>query len=224
MKTVQEWLFERDEDALIGCYFAKYPINFYMLENKDVTVSEVLAVLEETLRDFIHRLKGVNAHKSEQGIFYAVKILSDGYEEVTVELSYLKDILENGLPEHYGWMLTDHDEVMGYLIADTSLTQANIDSVLAEILYEMSFFGYTQEQLEEERKKLDESLIETQESRTYSADEVFTKFGLAPEEKDEQSDELRAAVLAAEIKFSEYWRTHEVRQIRSQLIAEQQNP
>lgn len=219
MKTVQEWLLAQDEDALIGCYFAKYPIDFYMLENKDVKVNEVLTVSKERLREFIRRLKAMETAKSDRDIFYAVKALDGGHVGIAVELSYREDILENDLPEHYSWMLTDHNKVMGYLIADTSLTLANIDSVLAEILYEMSFFGYTQEALEEERKKLDESLKDIEEGRTYPADEVFARFGIAPEEKDERSDELRSMALAAEVKFGEYWRTREVLQIRSQIVA-----
>lgn len=227
MKSVQEWLLELDEDAIIGCYFVKYPIDFDMLENKDIKVSEVLAVSKARLRGFIHRLKALAAPESGSGIFYAVKTLSGGHEEIAVKLSYRKDILENDLPEHYGWMLTDHKEVMGYLIADTSLTQNNIESVMAEILYEMSFFGYTQEALDKEQKKLNESLKaslkEIEEGRSYTADEVFArieaKLGLAPEEKDERSDELRSAALTAEVNFGEYWRTREALQIRSQLMA-----
>lgn len=66
MKTVQEWLLEYDEDDLIDCYFAKYPINFNVLENEDIKVKEVLDVSKENLRKFIHRLKRMDAPKSTQ--------------------------------------------------------------------------------------------------------------------------------------------------------------
>lgn len=223
MKTVQEWLIELDEDSIIDWYFAKYPIDFYMLENKDVKVNEVLAFLKERLREFIRRLKAMDTHKSERNIFYAVKSLNGSYAEVTVEMSFRKDILENDLPEHYSWMLCDHSEVMGSLIADTSLTLKNINSVMAEILHEMSFFGFTQNQLEEERGKLIESLNDIEESSTYSADKVFTELRLPREENDERSDALLRAVMAAKNNFFEYWRTREALKIRSQLVSEQRN-
>lgn len=220
MKTVQEWLLEYDEDELIDCYFAKYPIDFYMLENKDVKVRAVLDVSKENLRKFIHRLKGMDVHRSDDSIFYAVKILENSYEEISVELSYRKDILENDLPEHYGWEFTDHNEVLGYLIADTDLTRENMDSVLAEILYDMSFFGFTQEELEEERRKLEKAIAEIEEGRICPADEFFEK---AFRDRDERSDELRFAVVTAGHKYAEYWCTREVLQIRSMLMAGQEN-
>lgn len=86
--------------------------------------------------------------------------------------------------------------------------------VLAEIIYEMSFFGFTQERLEGERKKLEEAVADIEAGRTYQVEEIF---GKVHEKRNKKSDELRRAVIAARHRFAEYWRTREVLQIRSTL-------
>lgn len=49
-------------------------------------------------------------------------------------------------------------ELVGFLIADTELTQKKIDEVLANILYEASFFGYEQEELKDTLDRIKEAV------------------------------------------------------------------
>lgn len=45
MKTVQEWLREKDAENIIAAYLINHPIDFLMLHNKDMPYSDRLLTI-----------------------------------------------------------------------------------------------------------------------------------------------------------------------------------
>ena len=119
-------------------------------------------------------------------------------------------------------MSTDYEKVMGYLVADTELALArdNIFYVMAAILDELSFFGFTREQMEEGRKKLDASLSRIDAGSCYSLEGFRERLAFKPEKKDEQAERLKSEVRMAEYRFYEYCRRREVMQVRELIQTE----
>ena len=109
---------------------------------------------------------------------------------------------------------------MGYCIADTELTKKNIYAVLAQILYEMTFFGFTQEELNEEREQLKASIKEAATGRTRSAGEVFAELGIEEEETSEQEKEILAELQEQERKYNQFQLVAECKKVKNLLVAQ----
>ena len=63
--------------------------------------------------------------------------------------------------QSYGYEFVPFEKAVTYYVADTYLTQYELNELLAEFLYEISWTGYEQEHLEETLASLDRSIEET---------------------------------------------------------------
>ena len=85
--------------------------------------------------------------------------------------------------------------------------------VLADIIEEMTFFGFEQSAWEGRTAEVHQSLREAEESAKRGeyvpAEEVFAQFGLPRDEPDETADELSRKVAAAENEYNLYFRRRE---------------
>ncbi len=206
MKTVQAWLNKVDEEALVDAYFAAFPIDYVMIADRALTLGEIRDGSKNRFLEFVCRMKQVEIPPNEDPyVFFACKQYVEGYSKVGAAMCCLSDLRGESQPECYAWSLTDFARVMGYFVAETSLTLKNMNFVLAEILHEMSLFGYCQEDLEAERKKLLEAEQEIEEGKYYSAEEVSAKlreeFGLEPREPDPEAEEKERAIRAAGYEY-----------------------
>ena len=220
MKTVHQWLTEIDENDLVSNFKWNCPIEFWRLENKELTVAEVYARQERAFKAFISDLKAMKPEPNGNMIFLATSAFEERHPEIQPVLVALDEI-DNENVEHYGWMLTNREEWLGYYVADTELTNDNICTILAQILEEASFFGYSQEKFEAERDDLRRSLEESekdfQDGRTYTMEEVREHLGLPPEKEDLRADVLLFKVFEAKSEYCKYCLNRELNALR-QLI------
>ena len=126
----------------------------------------------------------------------------------------MEEVLASDEPEHYACGLTDQAKIMGYLVADTPLTTKNVKTVLAQILFETSFFGYDQEGLPDVIESLKQSEEDIKAGRTYTMEEVREHLGLPPKESDEEADELESQIIAAEYAYDLFCRRREEAKLR----------
>jgi len=226
MKTVQEWLNEVDEEALADEYFWENPIDFVMLRNQNRTVAEIRRAAREQFIGYVRKMRTIAVPPRKEGdktaVFYASKGHRDHKRGIVAELCNIEEVLASDEPEHYGCELTDHAEVMGYLVADTPLTTKNIISVLAQILFDTSFFGYDQEGLPDVLESLKRSDEDIEEGRTYTLEEVREHLGLPPEDPDEEADELESQIIAAEYAYDLFCRRREEAKLRELFRAQAQ--
>ena len=127
------------------------------------------------------------------------------------------DILKCDNPQTYSWILTDFDEIMGYYIAETESTIRNINDVLAQIVYEMTFFGYSQEDIEKERFELEKAAKEADEGKTIPAEKLFVDLGIEPQPCDEEDTEMLRKIYSLENEYNQYWLRKEVEKVRELL-------
>ena len=228
MKTVQQWLREIDRQELVNTYQFLYPPEFWRLKNEEISVAEVYRRQAELLNDFIDELLMLTPSQEDtQMIFLATSAYKDGLPDEQALLIAVDELDENSLPESYGWMLTDREELVGYRIADSELTLDNICSILAQIIEESSFLGYSKDTFESERESLIQSLKQSkkdiEEGNVYSADEVWEHLGLKRENPDPRADELRAGVTRAEVEYNQYYRSKELSALMRKLAEEKVN-
>ena len=182
MKTVQEWLIELDTTELIDTYFREHPIDFiHMEENaRQMSVCDIQTKGRKKLESYIDYLRTLpikNNTEEGKGLLFVFRMLY-GYSDTGLvhELVLVDELLRDGPEaEAYSYTLTDPAEVMGFYVADTPLTQYNIVFLIANVLFEASFYGWTSEEVNRE--------IEA----TFSDDD---EGDAEPDEEDESFDEM----------------------------------
>ena len=99
--------------------------------------------------------------------------------------------------------------------------EENIIEVLADILEEATFFGYSNKSFQERRaevnQELEESLKAVEQGKTYSLDEVREHLGLPPRKEDPEEETLRRAMFRAKRYLDIYCRERELNEIRRKM-------
>lgn len=105
-------------------------------------------------------------------------------------------------PESYGFELSPWNEILGFEVDADNVQAVGAAALCLEILYEMTFFGFEEEQVEAERQRVYEAVRESEEIRKLPEEEqekhfipaerIFTEFNV-PErtEKEQQADHRR---------------------------------
>lgn len=97
-------------------------------------------------------------------------------------------------PTSYSMIASPWDEILGtWMIIEKDETVSETAHKAALVLFEITFFGSTKEEREEEFKKLDESVKEFEDgtAKTYTLEEMRENLGL-PEYKEPPEEEKRA--------------------------------
>lgn len=221
MKTVHEWIRETDIDKLADAYFYEYPIEYERYVNSEKTVSEIKDAYRKRFHELIEQLKSIEPKSlsdDERGIFFCHKAFGRDMKNQETILCFESDILKCDNPQTYSWILTDFDKIMGYYIAATESTTRNINYVLTQIIYEMTFFGYSQEDIEKERFELEEAAKEADEGKTIPAEKLFADLGIEPQPRDEEDTEMLRKIYSVENQYNQHWLRKEVEKAREQLM------
>ena len=147
MKTAHECIKGTDVEELADTYFCEYQIEYERYINSEKTVSEIKDTYRKRFYEFIEQLKSIEPKSlsdDERGIFFCHKAYGKGMKNPETVLCFESEFFACDVPQTYSWILTDFVEIMGYYIAETEITTRNINDVLAQIIYEMTFFGYSQ--------------------------------------------------------------------------------
>jgi hypothetical protein len=189
MRTIQEYLEEADMDRLVTEFFNTHPAQYESEDRMDLSVRQIREKKENHLVEYIHRLQSMEItpdKDNEEPILFAHKYLHDGYDDITYSLLYKRELLEKGTEAStYSYILCRHPEAMGYLVSNADLTQKNIYGLMVDVLWETSYFGYEEEELENAIKDMEERVAEIKRGEGISAtvDELFG-------EDEEETDEL----------------------------------
>ena len=229
MKTIQLVLKETDHKEIEKAYFYEHPININeMEEHADKTIGEVMAGVSARFQSFLDRLCNMEVEKGadKQGVLFAYKS-SDGFlGGIDVGLIHADELLsaENVAEVSvYAYEFTEQKETLGFLVADNKLTQDNLMDVIVSFLYEVSFFGFEQENLESELKSLDKAINEFDEHPENckecgaALDEIRKKYELPTEEKYPRERELKRKYFEAESKYIEYCKKIELERLKLSL-------
>ena len=218
MKTVQQYLKELDWDRLIDTYLFEHPIEYNHPALAGLTVSQIREKYTEGMRKFIERLCGLTPKADPDGrvgILFAHRCIEVGSLSGTEDycLVHADEVLSDGVDaKTYAYEFTDQSEIVGFLVADSEYTRRHIYGLMADVLYQASFFGYRQEGLAEALEDLDRSIKEVENGNVLSIDEVMEKY--IPEHESERKDpsemDLRNTVLKAAFDYNEHFKKKEL--------------
>lgn len=220
MKTVKQCLLDADVNTLVEYFMSQVPVDFLRLRHSELTVNKAFERTEQAVRGFIEELKALPSIEDEEMVFLATEEYIGGSPEIqTIMVSI--DELKNKRVEQYGWMVADREELLGFHVAETPLTQDNLYTVLAQILEEASFLGFSKEVFEEKRDDLQSSLDHAAEApgneMGISVEEMWDTLGYPRPQRDSVADELIAKVTLAELAFADYCRERELEALRLTL-------
>ena len=218
MKTVQQYLKELDWDRLIDTYLFEHPIEYNHPALAGLTVSQIREKYTEGMRKFIERLCGLTPKADPDGrvgILFAHRCIEVGTLSGTEDycLVHADEVLSDGVDaKTYAYEFTDQSEIVGFLVADVEYTRRHIYGLMADVLYQASFFGYRQEGLAEALEDLDRSIKEVENGNVLSIDEIMEKY--IPEHESERKDpaemDLRNTVLTAAFDYNEHFKKKEL--------------
>lgn len=229
MKTIQEVIREMDPEAIEKAFFYKYPVKLQeMPHDTELTVDECRNRISERFQSFLGRLKDMEklpAPDKKQGILFVHKTCEEfSGDDYDVDLIHMDELLaaeDVSKVTGYAYEFSKQEECLGFLIADNKLTQDNLMEVVVSFLYELSFFGYEQENLQEKLDELDQSMREAKEHPeslcTFDADEFRKEFGLPEEEIYPKEKEYRAEINEAIWRYTSYCRGIELERIKRDI-------
>lgn len=220
MKTVQQCLREADIDEVVYSALMISPPEYWELKAYDIRLADSFVRREKAYRDFIDQFLKLPAIVSTDDVFFAHPSAPHRHPEIQVELIHLSEIKDNRV-EAYSWMMSDREEIAGYLVADTEFNRTHMSELLAHIIEETTFLGFTPERFSEQRQELHNTLVKSMEEadrgETHSAEEVFEHLGLSPKERNAEEDDRNSEFLRAEHRLTDLYRECELARIRDQL-------
>ena len=179
MKTVQETLREMDKEELMRQFFYEHPSKLDNFDD-DLTIAQAKERANKVIGKYIERLETMEVKPNDrQMIFYMYEYLGSYKLNQYRGLSTVADLQEKGVEApNYGIEYTSQEEVMGYWVADTEMTQYYLNDLMVEIMWDASFFGVKQEKLPEAIKELEEADKEIDEGleESFNSYEEFEDF------------------------------------------------
>ena len=161
MMTVQDAIRSLDKEELARAYSRIHLREidpFYEEENVDeVTCGEIKKRTREKLAELIDLVCGLETREPENDracIIFGYPYPMGSYygEDIRHDLVYKDELLRQGeAAPGYAYSFTDWAEVLGYQVADTKYTQENLCKVMASVLYEMTWWGFTPEEVAKQR-------------------------------------------------------------------------
>ena len=227
MKNVQYYLNYLNLEELVDTYFNRIK-NFLLNEiDKDVSINKLSRIMKDNIKMYINKLQKIPLKESEnQSILLAYEgFLFETTTEPVFVLIHEKELIENkndlSKVETYAYELSPNEEIMGYLISESEYTQKYIYDLIADVLYEASFFGYDETKKLEVRKELQYSVKEIEEGilKTKSWEdckkELFSDVYIY--EKDEYQSELMTKIIADIGNYNRYSLIRELSNLLKEL-------
>ena len=212
MRTIQEAIRSLDKEELAQAYARIHPRKiepFYEEEDVDgMPCGEIKKRTREGVAELIDLVCGLETRDSEDGhhciVFgYPYPIGKYYGENMRQELIYEDELLRRGEEAPaYSYKFTDWAEVLGWHVADTKYPRENLCEIMALVLYEMTWWGFTPEEVAEQREKTFAEIDELEEE----------------EEVDEELAEFRKNFMR---ELDEYAAIDEARPLEEKLLERQ---
>ena len=152
MKTIQQYFQSIDEKDVIDAFLFKYPLQIKRdsLADSNSTCVEVFKSYTDNLHSLIDKIRNIEpVSDGETWILFGYHIPDGDFYDTDFALVKLSEIENNRFKQSWGYEFTKLENAVCFNVADTYLTQYYIHDLLASFLFEMSFFGWNQEYLDE---------------------------------------------------------------------------
>lgn len=159
MKTVQEVLRSINRDHLLSAYIDfDHPLVYVMddePETEKLTYGEIKENYKANFHDFLDWLCEAEPRPDEDGKTGIIFGYPTPDSDVRHDLVFVDELQRHG-EKTFGpaYDMNDWVETLAYYVADTKYTHKNLCEVMAQVLYEMRFYGSTPEEVAEGRDRV----------------------------------------------------------------------
>ena len=226
MRTVRGILKESDSQEIADILLRLHLNTLFEQAEPEDTVADIRRLVGEWTKRIIFNILNAAPQKEESPfVFFAVPAAANasfwlGYGEIEAAMCEQSEILQDEPnPEAYSWMDQTDAAIADSLFAETLLTRENLNEVLADILWDLTWFGET----DEDRQSFfdgdeDEPDDEEDEDDDFDWEAEWERFRAEREaRRNEKEEELKRAVDKAEHARYEYCFQREVRLVKALL-------
>lgn len=181
-KTVQKTLAEIKKKRLANVYIDKYV--------DDQTVHKFgKKKIRKDLKSYIKYLTKLDGVKPQAMVAFVSHMASK--DQASPEPSFTVQYLDNlgDYSQRLALDLTPMKKTLGVLVAPTWRTQHYLYELLADLLNEITFTGWHQEELQKRTDSLEKAIKECEEDsdsmKSYTMDELYDELGIDRSEFDE---------------------------------------
>ena len=230
MKTVREILKKANPDEIAGILLQLHLRTLFEQAKPDDTVSDIKARASKwTARVISSMVNAPSEFETSPFVFFAVPAAADGswwlgYGAVDAVMCEQNEIIQDyQFPTEYGWLLGQSSAaVANSLIAETPLTKENLNEVLADILWELTWFGDTDEERRDFMDGLDsdngEEENDDNDDEHLIWEKEFERFRAEQEaRRDDKEEKLKQIADKAERARYEYCFQREVKLVKALL-------
>ena len=229
MRTVREILKESDPQEIADILLRLHLNALFEQAEPEDTVADIRRLVGEWTKRIISNI--LNAAPQKEGspfVFFAVPAAVDGswwfgYGEIEAAMCEQSEILQDEPnPESYSWMDQTDAAIADSLFAETLLTAENRSEVLAHILWDLTWFGETDEERRRYYDGLENDAYEPDDEEDEDDDfdwkAEFERFRAEREaRRDEKEEKLKRAIDQAEHARYAYCFQREVRLVKALL-------
>lgn len=229
MRTVREILKESDPQEITDILLRLHLNALFEQAEPEDTVADIRRLVGEwTKRIISNILNAAPQNEDPPFVFFAVPAAVDGswwfgYGEIEAAMCEQSEILQDEPnPESYSWMDQTDAAIAGSLFAETLLTAENRSEVLAHILWDLTWFGETDEERRRYYDGLENDAYEPDDEEDEDDDfdwkAEWERFRAEQEaRRDEKEEKLKRAVDQAEHARYAYCFQREVRLVKALL-------
>ena len=213
MKTVQYYLNNLNLEKIVDTYYNRIEDSLLRDADNNITIEELKLTVKYNIVKYIEKLKSIEIKKENTHILLAYEgYLFESMTEPVFSLINIEELKENrdSLTNvtTYAYEFSLNEEIMGYLISDNEYTQNYIYDLIADVLYEASFFGYNEENKIKQKEELIESVREIEEgvAKTVSWEECKKKLfsNVYIYKPDKYQSELKSKIMETISEYNRY--------------------
>ena len=231
IRTMREILAKVNPDEISDILLQLHLRTLFEHAKPDDTVSDIKARVSKWTERIISDILIASPQKEGSPfVFFAVPAAANasfwlGYGEIEAAMCEQSEIFQGELaPVFYSWIDLTNAAVADSLIAETPLTKEHLNEVLADILWELTWFGETDEErqrcfdgLESDLDETDDDVKEDEEN-VFELNAEFERFRAEREtRRDDKEEELKQAADKAENARYEYCFQREVKLVKALL-------
>ena len=229
LPTIQDVIRGFDIDEIEKAFFYEHPIHIHELTKyADETIGDFKIAISKRFHAFAERLCNMEIvnDSGKQGVLFVYKSQTESlFLETDVGLIHVDELMEAedlAKMSTYAYEFTNQAEALSFLVSDAKLTQDNLMDVVVSFLFEVSFFGYEQEDLAENLESLHKSIEEIEEHPenlvSFSSDELREEWGLPKEEIYPGEEQRKDSFYKAGMEYTNYCKMMELQKMKNRFI------
>lgn len=166
-------------------------------EKTEDEIVEECRLMKEAYHHAYNQLIKIKPQENKSKVLIMLKetdLFNESYYDISC-FDY-NELLNDNIPEIYAIDFIPWEEILGYQVSLANLKEYSFVQLVGEVLWELTFYGYDEEVIGEEKEELltrkqevDEAIKNEDFSKFHTIKDVFTELGFVDERTEEENKE-----------------------------------